>query len=245
MRTQDFSSHHLQQHVQTLCREQAEDILSCQASSIETQEEISKVIPQLQRFHRDVASGKASPLEDSVGGQQQQQQQRSLAVQSKDAIVEESIVCPTLGLKGNIDLLVHVRNNNTADEEAPRRMAIELKTSHRQAIQPEHCAQLFLYTLMLQTTTAVGSCSDGGMLLYLNKDNFRVFHVDATSRTEIKQLLCLRNEVAVAQARAMCVKKRREDTNSSSKRQRPQPAAALAYTAGSRQQHPPQPSLQL
>jgi hypothetical protein len=131
---------------------------------------------------------------------------------------EEAVVCPELGMKGNLDVTVRAttstlpHGNITAGPPQTSLMSIELKTGHNQNPQSAHMAQLALYTMMLRvrrgpsrpSTTpssqplnreATLGAGESGMLLYLNHENYRASHV-SPMLNEIKSLIGQRNLVA-------------------------------------------------
>ncbi len=130
----------------------------------------------------------------------------------------EAVVCPELGMKGNLDVTVSAttstlpHGNITAGPPQTSLMSIELKTGHNQNPQSAHMAQLALYTMMLRvrrgpsrpSTTpssqplnreATLGAGESGMLLYLNHENYRASHV-SPMLNEIKSLIGQRNLVA-------------------------------------------------
>lgn len=186
-------------------------------------------MPQIQRFAADYTtfamdkSGKAvtSAVDHRLKGNGLQPDMKFVA-QSMEA-TEESVVCPELGLKGNLDVTVSATTSALPPEGgnsmpiepssmAPRNalMCIELKTGHNQNPQNAHMAQLALYTVMLRvrrgpnvTDTTLsqssspesqGAC-ESGMLLYLNHEGYRAMHISPL-QNEIKSLIGQRNLVA-------------------------------------------------
>jgi DNA replication factor Dna2 len=127
-------------------------------------------------------------------------------------VVEEPLISPELGLKGNIDMIVKAMISSKDPKTLLTRRAlvgIELKTGHIQKTQNAHLAQLALYILMMQSrygvatshlATGIGA-TESGILLYLNNESVRAVNV-APSLSEIKSLICQRNFVAIEQIKA-------------------------------------------
>jgi CRISPR/Cas system-associated exonuclease Cas4 (RecB family) len=126
-------------------------------------------------------------------------------------VVEEPLVSPQLGLKGNIDMIVKAKISSSDPNSVTRRalVGIELKTGHSQTTQNAHLAQLTLYILMMKSSYGVDTSqitneictTESGILLYLNNESIRAVNV-APSLSEIKSLICQRNFVAIEQVRA-------------------------------------------
>jgi CRISPR/Cas system-associated exonuclease Cas4 (RecB family) len=200
MKHQDFTRPFLVKHIGRLVREKAEDLLSCDVTSQETEQELYKVIPMLQMFaNRYTTFGKSQVKRQGLPLENYLSTKAPVHFMATEAeAVEEAIVCPELGLKGNIDMIAKAATGMFHPE---RFMGIELKTSHRQTIRSEHTAQLLLYILMMQTRHGQEIAASSGVLLYLNNEDLRALHIEFDLRNA-KDLLSVRNEVAIGQVLA-------------------------------------------
>ena len=130
--------------------------------------------------------------------------------------IEENVWCPVLGVKGQVDLVVHARK---AHEHSVENMPVEVKTGKwRPATAISHRAQTILYIIMillrdkqrakfpiLQNLDAMSSGgnfqqtyhtgSKHGLLLYINDDGVRCEIVEPTW-AEIRALIICRNRLA-------------------------------------------------
>jgi hypothetical protein len=226
MSNQDFGWPTAKAFAKNIVRRNAQSLVGCGIRESEASAEVLKVVPQIQRF-----AGQYTTLNDKAGsytsnptgallkgnGIQPDMQFVATSVQA----TEEAVVCPELGLKGNLDVTVSATTSslpsthgNQADSSAilPRTslMSIELKTGHNQNPQNAHMAQLALYTMMLRvrrgpnrphsalsqesSQETQGAC-ESGMLLYLNHENYRALHI-SPMLNEIKSLVGQRNLVA-------------------------------------------------
>lgn len=217
MKERDFTIENARKHVRKIVRRNADSLVACQVSNQEAESEVMKVLPQLQAFAKKFTTLDPSPrptnqqlplLEPSDGQRKPPVQFVATAVEA----VEEPAISPELGLKGNIDVVVEASTSSTTLHGTARDvalMSVELKTSHHQATQTDHKAQLSLYTLMLQsrcgrknTCSPSASATRGdGVLLYMNNEAVRAVHV-APPLADIKSLIGQRNVVANETLRA-------------------------------------------
>lgn len=79
--------------------------------------------------------------------------------------IEENLWCPTLGLKGKVDVSLDVKSNKMFEKAGTKGVVIplELKTG-KASITSEHIGQLALYNMMLRE---LNYDSPTGLLLYL------------------------------------------------------------------------------
>jgi hypothetical protein len=200
-------------------------------SERETITEVMRIQPQLQRFAHAYTDFGMEQHQHQDGahldGHGMSPEVKFLAKTVQDT--EEGTVSTELGLKGFVDVTVEAttksgpvqRTINGNEQPTPPQtalMGIELKTGHNQTPYMSHVAQLSLYTLTLRTrhgttnrfdkkgcnyTNSFGSngASNGGMLLYLNHENFKAVHV-SPAMNEIKSLLSQRNMIATEMKRA-------------------------------------------
>jgi DNA replication ATP-dependent helicase Dna2 len=217
MTEKDFNLATLRANIKTIVRLNAEGILACGVSSDEAERELSKVIGQLVNFANTYTTfgprsttTRTTPqvvLENSAGSHS-----RTTFLVESINVVEESVISPELGLKGNIDLIV---NAKTGQHGIPNMVSssligVELKTGHNQKTQNAHSAQLALYVLMMKCSfgstkvknSEVIGASESGVLLYLNNDAIRAVQI-APMLSEIKSLIGQRNVVAIELLRVM------------------------------------------
>lgn len=202
------------QNIRNNIRQNAEGLLSCCVSSHEAEQEILKFHPQLLHFANEYTE-----FGQRRGASSAHRQLATLESQGTGTItqfiaksvvaVEESIVSPELGLKGNVDMLVDawtstMTTGNTRQSSSSI-MGLELKTGHNQKSQNAHLAQIVLYIVMLQTRhgsqvkrgpSGAGAAANSGLLLYMSSASTRAVNV-APMLSEIKSLIGLRNVVAV------------------------------------------------
>lgn len=207
MKAKDFSNDAALAHVKSIVRDNAESLLACNISTREAEKEIVKFLPQLRRFaneYTEFGSGvesKDAYLESHGGAQS------SHFIAKSVEAVEEPVISPELGLKGNVDMLVNaITSTSNQIQHSPSLMGIELKTGHHQNAQNIHVAQLALYVIMLQTRYGVNdlnnnnmntnSAMKSGVLLYMNNDSIRAIRI-APIISEIKSLIGMRNLVAI------------------------------------------------
>jgi len=216
MREGDFSIESTKKFLDTIVRRNAEGLLACGVSSAEAKREVIKFLPQLQKFAKDFTDFGSQTGRKSVDqlatleGHGAPSAVRFVA-NAVDAI-EEPVISPELGLKGNVDIVVKATTLNSAVHAARPStsiMSVELKTGHNQRTQNAHMAQLALYMLMLQARNgsevhpdnrAFGA-SESAILLYMNSESLRAVHV-APLMNEIKSLIGQRNVVASEASRA-------------------------------------------
>jgi hypothetical protein len=180
--------------IHDICRQNAEGLLACHVSTGEAERELRQFVPQLVRFVANVSSGD-TVLQNSAA--QPSLRFRAESVES----VEEPIVSPELGLKGNIDMLVRaVTSSSAGGPQTKALVGVELKTGHLQTTQTAHMAQLALYILLLQARNGKLKSHPGGMLLYMNNEAICSVHVSPVLG-EIKTLIGQRNLVASEQMR--------------------------------------------
>ena len=166
MTRKNFSISAVKSNVQSLVRRHAESLLACAIAEVDAVNEVLSVFPKIQKFVNEyTAIGK----EDTQGstpfavlrGHGAQPDLRFVA--NSVLAVEEQVVSAELGLKGNIDAVVHSTSMtiNPKQQQLSQSlsqnfeiqdaiMCLELKTGHNQNPQHAHMAQLALYTLMLQ-----------------------------------------------------------------------------------------------
>ena len=171
MSHQDFSWPTAKSFVQNLVRRNAESLVGCGIKDAEAREEVLRVVPQIQRFAADFTSFQGAAIKyqklttasNAFGSRLKGNgiQPDMYFVANSVQATEESIVCPELGLKGNLDVTVCAKTtplSSTVDHQASNfvaqsqtsLMSIELKTGHKQNPQNGHMAQLALYTMMLR-----------------------------------------------------------------------------------------------
>jgi hypothetical protein len=211
MREKDFSIETATKHVQNIVRRNAEGLIACGISSKEAEREIIRFLPQLQSFANDFTDfgsmGKGRKSIDQLATLERHAAPTSLRFVANEVdAIEEPIIAPELGLKGNVDMVVRATSVSAGpyvSRPSTSLTSVELKTGHNQRTQNAHMAQLALYMLMLQVrngsekipgSEALGA-SDSGMLLYMNSEAFRAVHV-APLMGEIKSLIGQRNVVA-------------------------------------------------
>lgn len=99
---------------------------------------------------------------------------------------------PRLGLKGKVDVSIHVRQRlkNGSHSKETLYMPLELKTG-RASFSAEHTGQLILYQMMMSEI----ECKpiDSGLLLYLREGVTREIK---GSHNEKRDLILLRNEIS-------------------------------------------------
>ena len=217
VREKNFTVESATHHIQTIVRQNAEGLLACKTSSREAEHELLRFLPQLQRFadeyteFGDGAKGgyrNHAKILESYGANASP---TTFVAKSAEAI-EEPIISPELGLKGNVDMLVKAVTSNPgfSATSQPSIMGIELKTGHHQQAQQLHIAQLALYVVLLQgrfgkKITAERddflSAADSGLLLYINNDAIRSISI-APVVSEIKSIIGMRNLVAIESLRS-------------------------------------------
>ena len=205
LRERNFSSDFVRHHIKVIVRKNAEAMISCNMSSSEAEGELFKIFPQLQAFEREYFNPQRPAfLQGNCG-----QQGINIKFAAKSvAGVEEPVIAPELGLKGNLDVIVDADIGRTGPGATGNTenalMGIELKTNHNTNSQVEHMAQLGLYTMMLlsrfgKTNSAIfkedpksHEAISGGMLLYLNGETLRAEHI-SPNIPDIKNLIEHRN----------------------------------------------------
>jgi hypothetical protein len=211
MREKDFSIETATKHVQDIVRRNAEGLIACGISSKEAEREIIRFLPQLQSFSNDFTDfgsmGKGRKSIDQLASLERHAAPSTLRFVANEVdAIEEPVISPELGLKGNVDMVVRATSVSAGpyvSRPSTSLTSVELKTGHNQRTQNAHMAQLALYMLMLQvrngSETSPGSkalgAADSGMLLYMNSEAFRAVHV-APLMGEIKSLIGQRNVVA-------------------------------------------------
>jgi hypothetical protein len=208
MKTKDFSNMAAIAHVKSIVRDNAESLLACNVSTREAEKEILKFLPQLQRFaneYTDFGSGTKSKIPHGHLESHGAATSSNFIAKSVEA-VEEPVISPELGLKGNVDILVTaITTASNQSLQSPSLIGIELKTGHHQTAQNIHVAQLALYVIMLQSRFGANDfqndkdkicATKSGVLLYMNNDSIRAIHI-APLISEIKSLIGMRNLVAI------------------------------------------------
>jgi len=215
MKEKDFSIESASMHLQQILRRNAEGLLACGATSREAGQEVIKMLPQLQQFANvftEFGQSRDKRSLDQLAVLEPQGAHPSVRLVANSVVaVEEPVISPELGLKGNVDMIVKATTSPLDTRNAKAMLSlvgVELKTGHNQSSQNAHMAQLALYTLMLQSrfgTKAtpngeVLGCTSSGMLLYMNDSSFRAVHI-APLMSEIKSLIGQRNVVATESLR--------------------------------------------
>lgn len=234
MSNQDVSWPSAKTLVHNIVRRNAESLVGCRIKDAEARTEVLRVVPQIQRFASDFTSFGAAIKSQKLAAAAFGSRLKGNGIQPDMYFVansvratEESIVCPELGLKGNLDVTVSAKTTpllSTVDHHASNfvgqaqtsLMSIELKTGHNQNPQNAHMAQLALYTMMLRVrcgsqihssslaqgvSQEITGAGESGMLLYLNHDAYRAIHVSPMPN-ETKSLIGQRNLVASELSRA-------------------------------------------
>jgi DNA replication factor Dna2 len=218
MRAKDFTVATATHHIQTIVRQNAEGLLACKTSSRDAEQELMRFLPQLQRFANEYTEfgggqkNQATLLEPHRGNAAP----TTFVAKSAEAI-EEPIISPELGLKGNVDMLVKAVISSSGGSSMRRNdqptsiLGIELKTCHHQQPQNIHITQLALYVVMLHGrygtqgltpgNDGIVSAADSGLLLYINNEAIRAVPV-APVLSEIKSLIGMRNLVAIESVRS-------------------------------------------
>jgi hypothetical protein len=218
MKEKDFTVASAMTQIRKIVRQNAEGLLACNLSSREAEQEIFKFLPQLKRFAKEYTEfGESNESNHPSKGTILENYgpvvvPTAFLAKSAEAI-EEPVISPELGLKGNVDMLVRAMTTSSMishNEQQPSIMGIELKTCHHQQAQNIHVAQLSLYVVMLQTRYGTKgskinhespSAADNGMLLYMNNEAVRAIHI-APIISETKSLIGLRNLVAIESVRS-------------------------------------------
>jgi hypothetical protein len=211
MRDKDFSIETAKKHLHYIVRRNAEGLIACGVSSKEAEREIIRFLPQLQSFSNDFTDfgilGKGRKTADQLVTLERHGAPSTVRFVANDVdAIEEPVISPELGLKGNVDIVVRattVTAGPYVSRPSTSLTSVELKTGHNQTTQNAHMAQLALYMLMLQSrngsqtspdSKALGA-ADSGVLLYMNSESVRAVHV-APFMGEIKSLIGQRNVVA-------------------------------------------------
>jgi DNA replication factor Dna2 len=216
MKLKDFTVSTASALIKVIVKRNAEGLLACRVTSREAEQELLKFVPQLQRFANEYTEfgqmkgprhiSQCAVLEDPGSGEPKQ-----FIAKSAEAI-EEPIVSPELGLKGNVDMLAKAMtakfDRALGQQQTVAITGVELKTGHNQRPQHAHIAQLALYIVMMQTRYGVTtdksqtSCaSESGVLIYINNEAVRAVHI-SPMMSEIKSLIGQRNVLAIEQQRA-------------------------------------------
>lgn len=208
LKTSDLTPKAVAKRIDSIVRRSAEDLVGSGMASHEAKRELFQMFPQIKSFiDRYTLVGPMQgrelvQLDDSHG------RKSTFFKANKVDSIEETIVSPELGLKGNIDVVVRASMSETATSTPSNSLVgIELKTGHNQKPQPSHMAQLVLYTLMLQARYGLAEqttdeqsmhANRAAVLLYLNSESLKAIHL-APSIPELKTLLGQRNIVAIEQ----------------------------------------------
>jgi DNA replication factor Dna2 len=220
MRAEDFTVATATIHIQTIVRQNAEGLLACNTSSKDAEEELLRFLPQLQRFATEYTEFGGKNSEHKTQATLLEPQRGNVVpttfVAKSAEAIEEPIISPELGLKGNVDMLVkavmsRLGGNTSSKNQPPSIMGIELKTCHHQQPQNIHITQLALYVVMLQGRYGtqglmtqgkyIESAAHTGLLLYINNEAIRAIPV-APVLSEIKSLIGMRNLVAIESIRS-------------------------------------------
>jgi hypothetical protein len=229
MSNQDFGWPTAKVIATSIVRRNAESLVGCGIKESEARSAVLQVVPQIQRFAAEFTTLVKAKDGSTVGNAKGSRLKGNGLQPDIDFVAhsvqatEESVVCPELGLKGNLDVTVSTTTSALASPggnqtglsttAVPQNalMSIELKTGHNQNPQNAHMAQLALYTMMLRvrrgpnrpnatlsqsssSREAPGAC-ETGMLLYLNHEDYRAMHI-SPAQNEIKSLVGQRNLVA-------------------------------------------------
>ncbi|XP_017953827.2 DNA replication ATP-dependent helicase/nuclease DNA2 [Drosophila navojoa] len=135
---------------------------------------------QLHKFVAPIVDFVAQYVEGKLPSVQPAEMYKGRIDQIHD--IEENLWVPQLGLKGKVDVSVHVCNRKQP-------IPLELKTG-RASFSMEHKGQLLLYQLM---HSALGQETRSGLLLYLREGILREVH---EGRNEQRDLILLRNDLA-------------------------------------------------
>jgi len=211
MKVRDFSLAGAQKVFDGIVRQNAETLVACGITAREAELEVLKMVPQIERFANDYTAFGTIPAPQWAAPNLEPASGHSAPIVrflAKDVeAVEETVVSPELGLKGNIDLVVVAQTTN-AISSATRvsLMSVELKTGHNQNTHHVHTAQLALYTLLLSARCGTGgsesaAAGNEGVLLYLNGESLKAAHV-APTMFEVKALIGNRNLVAIEARRS-------------------------------------------
>lgn len=193
MLSQDFSTSTIKRYILLIVREHAETILGSGITDEEAIEETTKFILELQRFASQciLTDAKQSSWPSTNKGHEK----NNFLFRITDVhSLEEAVVSPELGLKGNVDALVNVVLSSDVSRTTHRLMGMELKTGHNQNVSQAHIIQLSLYILMLQARYAINQRNYGGILMYLNNEGQKAVHITPTSN-ELKSLISIRNHI--------------------------------------------------
>lgn len=199
LKHQHFTRKEAEMHIDLIIRQHAESLLACRASSCEATRELAQFIPTLIRFAEQYTDLKNRRSGGAMLRNQFDQPSIQFLARSVEAIEDPSI-SPELGLKGNIDMIVHAE---TIDQGRIERglFGVELKTGHSQKTHESHMAQLLMYLLMMQTRYGTqNNSAPSGLLLYMNKEALRAVHA-TPALPHLKTLIGVRNAVASAQVR--------------------------------------------
>ena len=192
-----------------IVREASEDIVGCPGTTSHAVEtELHKFVPQVKRFVNDYTS-LLQPQRKSLARLDSNGAHAPLFFRANNVYaIEEAINSPEMGIRGNIDAVLHATvADNLIESPTEALLAVELKTGHRQSMDPSHMAQLTLYNLMLQARYGSAQTIDreksnrasrASMLLYLNADSVKTANI-SPSVLEAKMLLGQRNTVASKQ----------------------------------------------
>ena len=214
----DFTPKILSDRIDRIIQEASQDIVGVPGmTSHAAKSELFKVVPQVKRFVDEFTSfGKARAQNlvqlDSVSAQPPVYF-RATGVHA----IEETINSPEMGIKGNIDAVLHARVSDTLQKPPTEALVgVELKTSHNQRVDNSHMAQLALYNLMLRARTEASKmkkknatrnivASETSILLYLNAEAVKVGSM-SLSVSDIKSLIGQRNMVATKQKQASALR---------------------------------------
>lgn len=206
MSENDFSAEFAKDSIFLIVRKAAENLVSLGIKDEEARNEVLRVLPQLQKFHRDfMRSQEQGFCKSAMLNGNGIHNDIDCNIDSVEG-TEEDLWSHEFGLKGNLDVTVKATTQEVTSqgqrkgEKDKGIIGIELKTGHSQQPQSAHIAQLALYILMLSVRYGLGSPSDDhaskvGMLLYMNPHGLSANRVSPLIN-EWKSLIGQRNAIA-------------------------------------------------
>lgn len=211
LRLKDVSERTTNDIIDEIVRNNAESLLSAGVGSKQAENELKNFLPHLQLFienYTDIGRNrrKRNSIDEGAIVMDQTNCIRTKFIAKAVEAIEEPIISPELGLKGNVDVIFNALSTKGRLGPHMSMFAVEMKTGHFQTVQASHMAQLLLYTLMMQarygckpTLLHNGNAGHNGMLLYLNNDDVKAVNAVPTI-AEMKTLIGQRNIVAIQQA---------------------------------------------
>lgn len=146
-------------------------LYSCGISLEGTKNDLREFAPQIIKFLKIYVTKELQPERDNFRG-----------TISDVVDIEENVSCLNLGVKGRIDVTVHVNVNGKK-----KRMPLELKTG-RASFSNEHRTQVVLYVIVM---SHLGHLTDSGLLMYLKEG---ILQEVKPTRAEIRDIILLRND---------------------------------------------------